>query len=1105
MTRKFFLLINTTTPIKTNHKEAIQNLLKNTITNYLPNSKIMKYLLSFIALLSLEGFAQSTIANPQNMAEEKIKSPQVHLLKQFADYPVDLSSGLVDISLPLYEINFGDIKIPLNLKFHASGLKANITENGILGLKWVMNIGGFISREVRGYPDERNAHKQGINGEWYTPDWMTLYGGTNDDSYSSNNVIFQSQDLSQLGMPGVYGKYEDTEYDIFTFSLPNGKNGKFILKDINGSKTAAFMPYQPYKINITTESLYKSRLYIISLELTDDLGYVYQFGRNSTNQPNYEVDQDYNSTTCWVLNSITAPNKKDVIKFEYTKTSVNGNSTLPPVIINDQLTTAMDYFSDDLGYCHNSVLYNEIGWDLHRNYFVKNYNMPPHMNQEACILSKITYNDLVINFNYLRTSSDINIFLLNNIEIKNNIEILKKIKFDITSPGTETSYLNSFQINDKNDQTIEKYKFDYYNLNQLPNATKLTNSADYWGYYNSQVENLILKETVNIAFLNPVAGCIGGPANMRFTNEIGVNNDRFSNPEDMKIGMLKTITYPTGGKSEFEYEGNKIMSLYNVGDNPIKNCGGLRIKSITEKDKNGTEIKKKEYKYGLNEDGIGQIPSYLFPDLYTKNEMEETAAEWHIVDQVILTASDGSPYFRNESADVTYKTRIFNGYFPLRYYTFLNKLVHYDKVTEYIGDSANNIGKIENYYSNNVPMVLDYNFDTRYFTYKRNKFAIDPSNFWCRNNLSQKIEYKKVDNLYIKVRKTDYSYDENIVDEVYDVSIFTYKRFNGFMAMNDGNKSRSENGTIAKEELQRIKDNPGSYFGYKCQKYTIGAENLISVREELFFDDGTSLVQTTANEYDINKPSFVKKSSSSNSRGENLAQNFLYPFNINTGIYSQMSNTNVLSPIVEKTTIKNGKIINSTILTYKKSDENFVPDQNYITELSTPILLSQFSIFNGITKDLHYGSSPEITYDLYDDRSNPIQITQKGKASICYIWGYDKKYPIAKIENASFLTGQTNSISTAQQTLINNAVSASYGENTPVAKSNLINKLKLLRAGFPNAMVTTYTYDSLIGITSMTDPREYTTYYEYDTYGRLKQVKDNDQKILSANKYNYTN
>jgi len=54
-------------------------------------------------------------------------------------------------------------------------------------------------------------------------------------------------------------------------------------------------------------------------------------------------------------------------------------------------------------------------------------------------------------------------------------------------------------------------------------------------------------------------------------------------------------------------------------------------------------------------------------------------------------------------------------------------------------------------------------------------------------------------------------------------------------------------------------------------------------------------------------------------------------------------------------------------------------------------------------------------------------------------------------------------------------------------------------------MVTTYTYDPLIGVTSVTDPRGYTMYYEYDEFQRLEFVKDEDGNIYSENQYNYKN
>jgi len=54
-----------------------------------------------------------------------------------------------------------------------------------------------------------------------------------------------------------------------------------------------------------------------------------------------------------------------------------------------------------------------------------------------------------------------------------------------------------------------------------------------------------------------------------------------------------------------------------------------------------------------------------------------------------------------------------------------------------------------------------------------------------------------------------------------------------------------------------------------------------------------------------------------------------------------------------------------------------------------------------------------------------------------------------------------------------------------------------------NAMITTFTYDPLIGVTSVTDPKGYAMYYEYDEFNRLKHVKDAANHILSENQYHY--
>ena len=54
-------------------------------------------------------------------------------------------------------------------------------------------------------------------------------------------------------------------------------------------------------------------------------------------------------------------------------------------------------------------------------------------------------------------------------------------------------------------------------------------------------------------------------------------------------------------------------------------------------------------------------------------------------------------------------------------------------------------------------------------------------------------------------------------------------------------------------------------------------------------------------------------------------------------------------------------------------------------------------------------------------------------------------------------------------------------------------------------MITTYTCDPLIGVTSITDPKGYTIYYTYDSFGRLQHVKDAQGNIVSENEYHYKN
>ena len=75
---------------------------------------------------------------------------------KYGDYPVSLYTGLVDITVPLYIIRTGWIDIPIELKYHASGLRYDDISMEA-GLGWDLIAGGVVTHIVRGAEDTENA------------------------------------------------------------------------------------------------------------------------------------------------------------------------------------------------------------------------------------------------------------------------------------------------------------------------------------------------------------------------------------------------------------------------------------------------------------------------------------------------------------------------------------------------------------------------------------------------------------------------------------------------------------------------------------------------------------------------------------------------------------------------------------------------------------------------------------------------------------------------------------------------------------------------------------------------------------------------------------
>ncbi len=127
-----------------------------------------------------------------------------------------------------------------------------------------------------------------------------------------------------------------------------------------------------------------------------------------------------------------------------------------------------------------------------------------------------------------------------------------------------------------------------------------------------------------------------------------------------------------------------------------------------------------------------------------------------------------------------------------------------------------------------------------------------------------------------------------------------------------------------------------------------------------------------------------------------------------------------------------------------------------------------------------------------------IQEKEVGSPPKVFVWGYRNSQIIAEIVNASW--SQVSS-------LLGTVVSLSDTDTdscmlSSCSEQQLRDALSVLRSNLPTAMVSTATYDLYKGMTSQTDPRGDTLYYEYDFLGQLVRVRDNEQRVLKSYTYN---
>lgn len=229
-----------------------------------------------------------------------------------------------------------------------------------------------------------------------------------------------------------------------------------------------------------------------------------------------------------------------------------------------------------------------------------------------------------------------------------------------------------------------------------------------------------------------------------------------------------------------------------------------------------------------------------------------------------------------------------------------------------------------------------------------------------------------------------------------------------------------------------------------------------------------SLVNSTTYEYMGNDHIQTTKTIQTNSDLQQRITTLQYPpdnptnTQTESGVINTMTTKNMLFPLVSEVKNEANTLISGVNTNYKSQSGNIVRKNTRI------------AMTNGTYET-------RITYDKYDTNGNILQYTDDKGIVHSIIWGHNDALPVVQGVGVNHTTLKT-----------------AYDQ----VGGNLNNLYA--HPSLSGALVTTYTYDPLVGITSVTDSNGLITHYTYDDLNRLELIKDNDSYILQQYLYHYS-
>jgi hypothetical protein len=914
--------------------------------------KKRKYLI--FSLVLLFAISQAMAQESERQYEENVPeniipaSPTATSLGLYAEVPVSLFTGVPNIQIPFYEIKTQFLSLPVSLSYHSGGIKVQTTASPV-GLGWSLNAGGVITRSVKKYPDDYDFEKP------------TQIGRLEKLPTLDEISLLTQADLKTL----------DGQPDEFYYNF-NGHSGMFVYENKDQVRFAEMNNWE-VETNLDANGA------IIEIIIHTDDGVNYFFNK---------IEKQYNlllsnSTyySAWYLTKIT------------TSTSIDDIIT---IIYEEE-----DFFDASLGGfkypCTTCAVVNNIS-----NYLAT----------KAQRVNRIEWKNGYIEFFYQTDRDDILAFdfgtnqvtsskcqALSQMYVYNaNGDLIKFFFMDydyFTVAETQRGFqgqtsdlynITSFDFLKKklrltsiteSNQTgsLPPYVFGY---NDLSVPARDSYEQDFWGYYNGNGANTLKPSvyyypdgTLNNIYLSKVSIF---PRVGQGTEIYAQNANRWANPTYMQAGILKKITYPTGGYAEFEFEPD---TFYYDGANRIG--GGLRISKKKLFDGNQTEITNYSYNYRADNSktsgNIVFLPQVADNTAYSTSTTTYNGTLYSTCQKGLGTTNGSHVGYKEVTVSKTgIGSTTYKYDYPIAFGEEPDDLetvgVIYQRPTiEYWGDQPDGVTK------NIYP------------------YPQEPNYSWNRGQLREESYYDEAGN---PLKTIKYQY------EVKD-----WKKTEG----------------IVWRYLWPNSSNVW-YFIYSRYYYISAWKTLVS-KEETDYRN-TTMTSTTNIESDINSKRVFKTTQTTSDNRMNVTYT-LYPqmYHEGSGSYvGRLLDYRLYNKPIEIITAQTDALGNNMVITGGRfftyySDGQYPPLVKEVFNLETaaPVSLPLFKFSNQLEMgntpfteqpdyfdinniDERYSSTPEKKY-TYNSQSKPVFIEAGTSNKTAIVWGYDGEYPIAEVSNAT--------------------------------------------------------------------------------------------------------